>query len=120
MYRNQVLGPTCKHYFDHYRDRLARYSKPLERGALAVLRSVADAPAGRVSASALFDLYRKARGRGASEVEFDELLADLECDWYLRLDPQTNEYYFMVNVMRDWWQRWYGSARRATPRTGDR
>jgi hypothetical protein len=120
VYRDQILGPTCKHYFDHYRDRLARYGKPLERAALAVLRGVADAPAGRVGASALFDLYRKARGRGAGEVEFDDLLADLECDWYLRLDPQTNEYYFMVNVMRDWWRRWYGSARRAMPRTGGR
>jgi len=73
---------------------------------------VADAPLGRVSGSSLYDLYRKARGRGAAEMEFDELLADLECDWYLCLDPRTNEYYFMVNVMRDWWQRWYGAARR--------
>jgi hypothetical protein len=120
VYREQVLGPTCKHYFDHYRDRLARYGKPLERGAMAVLRGVANAPTARVSASVLFDLYRHARGRGAGEVEFDELLADLECDWYLRLDPQTNEYHFLVNVMRDWWQRWYGSGRRALRRTGGR
>jgi hypothetical protein len=120
VYREQVLGPTCKHYFDHYRERLARYGKALERGAMAVLRGVADAPMARVSASALFDVYRNARGRGASEVEFDELLADLECDWYLRLDPETNEYHFMVNVMRDWWQRWYGVTRRAVLRTGGR
>lgn len=113
VYREQVIGPTCKHYFDHYRDRLARYGKPLERSALAVLRAVAEAPGGRVGASALFDVYRKARGRGARETEYDELLADLECDWYLCLHPQTSEYYFMVNIMRDWWQRWYGSARRA-------
>jgi len=112
VYRDELLGPTCKHYFDHYRDRLARGGKPIERAAMAILRAVADAPLGRVSGSSLYDLYRKARGRGAAEMEFDELLADLECDWYLCLDPRTNEYYFMVNVMRDWWQRWYGAARR--------
>ena len=115
VYREQVLGPSCKHYFDHYRDRLARYGKPQERGAMAVLQAVANAPLGRVSASLLFDAYRKARGRGASEFEFDELLADLECDWYLSLDAQTNEYYFMVKVMRDWWRRWYGAVRRLAP-----
>ena len=67
---------------------------------------------GRVAVSGLYDAYRKSRGRGAGQTEFDELLADLECDWYVSLDPQTNEYYFMVDVMRDWWRRWYGSARR--------
>ena len=112
VYEQQVLGRACKHYFDHYRDRLTRYGKPLERAAMAVLRAVSDAPLGRVSGSALYDTYRRARGRNASEAEFDELVADLECDWYLSLDPQTNEYFFMVNVMRDWWRRWYGIARR--------
>jgi hypothetical protein len=119
VYANQVLGRACKHYFDHYRDRLSRYGKPLERAAMAVLRAVAEAPQGRVGGSALFDTYRKARGKGATEAEFDELLADLECDWYLSLDPQTNEFYFMVNVMRDWWRRWYG-ARRRGPAAGGR
>ena len=77
---------------------------------MAVLRSVASQ--GRVSASALYDAYAKASKRGASERDFNELMADLECEWYLVLDTGTNEYYFMVNVMRDWWQRWYGSPRR--------
>jgi hypothetical protein len=65
----------------------------------------------------LYDVYRKARKRGATETEFDELLADLECDWYLVLDVHTNEYSFMLHVMRDWWKRWYGSPRRA-PKPG--
>jgi hypothetical protein len=34
-------------------------------------------------------------------------MADLEYDWYLRLDPDTNEYFFRLKVMRDWWRRWY-------------
>lgn len=112
-YREKVLGPTCKSRFDHYRENLERYGKPRERAVMALLRMIADAPSGRVAVSGLFDAYRKSRGRGAGQTEFDELLADLECDWYVCLDPQTNEYYFMVGVMRDWWRRWYGSARRS-------
>lgn len=113
VYTRRVLGPTCKHYFDYYRTRLRRYGDAGERSAIAMLRSVAEAPHGRASASALYDVYRKTRKRGASEQEFDELVADLECDWYLALDVRTNEYYFLVEVMRDWWLRWYGSRRRA-------
>lgn len=100
----------------HCRTRLGRYGKPLERSAFAVLSAVAEAPPGRVGASALYDVYQAARGRGAGEPEFDELLADLECDWYLTLDPRTGEYYFLVDVMRDWWRRWFGPARRRRPR----
>lgn len=118
VYRRHVLGPSCKHYFDHYRSRLGRYGKPLERSAVAVLSAVADAPLERIGSGALYDIYQGARGRGATEAEFDELLADLECDWYLTLDPRTNEYFFMVGVMRDWWRRWFGSAPRRRGTSG--
>lgn len=105
VYRARVLGPTCKHYFDHYRERLKRFGRTVEKSAVAVLSTVAEKE--RVSESVLYDVYRKARGRGASELGFNELMADLECDWYLVLDPHTNEYFFMVDVIRDWWRRWH-------------
>jgi hypothetical protein len=107
VYRRRVLGPTCRAYFDYYRQRLKHYGEPGRRAALALLQEVAHAPAGRVSNSMLYDVYRKARGRGASSFEFDEIMADLESDWYLQLDPRTNEYCFLLNVMRDWWKRFY-------------
>jgi hypothetical protein len=40
-------------------------------------------------------------------VEFDEIMADLETDWYVLVDPRTNEYAFLLNVMKDWWLRFY-------------
>jgi hypothetical protein len=107
VYRRRVLGPTCRAYFDYYRQRLKHYGEPGRRAALALLQEVAHAPAGRVSNSMLYDVYRKARGRGASSFEFDEIMADLESDWYLQLDPRTNEYCFLLSVMRDWWKRFY-------------
>ena len=83
-----------------------------------MLRAVAESTHGRASASSLYDVYRKARKRGAHEQEFDELIADLECDWYLALDVRTNEYFFQVDVMRDWWLRWYGARRRGRDAAG--
>jgi len=118
-YRERVLGPACKRYFDHYETRLARYGKPVERAAVAGLSAIAEAPLQRVGATALYETYRRARGRDADERELDELLADLECDWYVVLDPTTNEYHFMLSVMRDWWRRWHG-ARRRSPRRGSK
>ena len=49
-----------------------------------------------------------------------ELMADLECDWYLVLDTRTNEYHFMLILMRDWWRRWYGSPRRKAASAGEK
>ena len=105
IYRDRVLGPTCRHYFTHYSTRLQRYGKTGEKAALAVLRAVASHE--RISRPALFDIYRKARGKAVSDQAFDELMADLEYDWYLRLDTDTNEFHFRLKVMQDWWRRWY-------------
>ena len=111
VYQRRILGPTCKHYFDHYRERLKRYGKTGERSAMAVLSTVAEQE--RVSESALYDVYRRAKGKGATELGFAELMADLQCDWYLLLDPRTNEYFFMIDVMRDWWRRWFRAPKSA-------
>ncbi len=105
VYSRRVLGPTCRAYFDYYRQRLNRYGEKGQRAALTVLQEVAHAPTGRVSDSALYDVYRRARGKGASSFEFSEIMADLESDWYLLLDPKTNEYAFLLQVMCDWWKR---------------
>jgi hypothetical protein len=107
VYQRRVLGPTCRAYFDYYQQRLKRYGEPGRRAALAVLQEVANAPSGRVSDSVLYDVYRKARKRGADSFEFSEIMADLESDWYIQLDLKTNEYGFLLNVMRDWWKRFY-------------
>lgn len=107
IYQTRVQGPACKRYFDHYRNRLARFGSAGEKAAVAILSSIVSAPQGRVSESALFAIYKKTRKSGWSDLEFTELMNDLECDWYLVRDPGTNEYYFMVKVIADWWKRWF-------------
>jgi hypothetical protein len=105
VYKQRVLGPTCRHYFNHYSNRLNRYGKAGEKAAVAILRAVAGQE--RISRLALYDIYAKVRGKGANEQEFDELMADLEYEWYLSLNPDTNEFLFRLKVMQDWWHRWY-------------
>ncbi len=107
LYHRRVLGPTCRAYFDFYRQRLKRYGEPGRRAAMAILQEVANSPARRVSNSVLFDVYRKARKSGESSFEFDDIMADLETDCYVVLDPRTNEFGFLLTVMRDWWKRYY-------------
>lgn len=108
VYNTRVQGPACKRYFDHYRDRLKRFGKAGEKAAMAILSSIVAAPTGRIAESSLFAIYKKNRGKGWSDNEFTELMNDLECDWYLTRDPRTNEYFFMVKVIADWWRRWFG------------
>ena len=107
IYETRVQGPACKRYFDHYRDRLSRFGSAGEKAAVAILSAIVSAQQGRVSESALFTIYKKSRKSAASDLEFTELMNDLECDWYLVLEPSTNEYYFMVKVIADWWKRWF-------------
>ncbi|MBI1874952.1 MAG: hypothetical protein HYS05_13840 [Acidobacteria bacterium] len=104
-YANRLLGPTCRHYLGHYSDRLRRYGVRREKAAFAILRAVA--AHGRVTRPSLYEKYRRAHGRGATEEGFDDVIADLQTDWYVQLDPETNEFHFRLKVMRDWWTRWY-------------
>jgi hypothetical protein len=111
VYQKRLLGPACRSHFEHYRQRLRRYGAGRERAAVAILQEIAQAPVGRVSQSGLYDTYRRARGKGASSLEFDEIMADLENDWYVVLDPPTNEYYYLLSTMKDWWKRYYRTFR---------
>jgi hypothetical protein len=111
VYQRRLLGPTCRAYFEHYRRRLRRYGPGGERAAVAILQDIAQAVTGRVSQSGLYDTYRRARGKGVSTLEFDEIMADLESDWYVVLEPPTNEYHYLLSTMKDWWKRYYRTFR---------
>ena len=110
VYQDRVMGRFCKRYFDQYRRRLEIYPKPVEESLIHILVEVARSEDG-VASSDLYDVYHSVRGDGASRIEFSELMADLECDWYLEKDRGDDTYRFYMSVMKDWWVRWYGSVR---------
>jgi hypothetical protein len=109
VFANQIVGVPCKAYFDQYRRRLKRYAPPVEAAVIAILAAIARS-AQPLSLDDLYALYAGRVGAAANDTDFAELLADLECDWYLTCDPQTGRYAFYMAVMRDWWARWYGPA----------
>jgi hypothetical protein len=113
VYSKRLTGPSCRAYLEYFRQRLRRYEPPLERAATAVLQHIAESRYGRVAESPLFEVYKKARGKGATELEFREILADLECDLYVSLDTTTNEYFFQMEIMKAWWRRFYAKLKPA-------
>ncbi|HJQ58325.1 MAG TPA: hypothetical protein VJ890_15565, partial [Vineibacter sp.] len=103
VYRDRVQGRACQQYFAHYRTRLKRWAD-LEPVANQILAKIAhtDAP---VPEEHLRSFYDGMRGSAGINDQFDRLMADLECDWYLK---QTDDgYVFDMPIMRDWWRRWH-------------
>lgn len=110
VYAHRLMGRACKRYFDQYRRRLDQYDKAVERAAVEILCRVAHADDDGLADRDLWEAYAASQGPGADHHDFAELLADLECDWYLQRDAQTGRYTFFLPVMRDWWRRWYEPA----------
>jgi hypothetical protein len=109
VFKSHVVGRPCKAYFDQYRRRLQRYLPEVEAAVVAMLAVIAMSP-GPVDTESLYAIYRSHVGPSAGRAGFADLLADLECDWYLECNPETGTYSFYMAVMRDWWRRWYRPA----------
>lgn len=109
VFAERVVGRACKTYFDQYRRRLRRYPAEVEAAIVEMLATIA-VSSGPVDADRLHAIYCKHVGAPAGRAGFADLLADLECDWYLQGNPETGAYSFYMAVMRDWWRRWYRAA----------
>jgi len=107
LYRDKVLGVDCKTYFDHYYGRLRDYYQPAEEKALKrLLREMARVPG--LSQDNCFAIYRDAIGEEADQEVFVGTLSNLENDFYIRFDHESNQYQFACKILRDWWLRHYG------------
>ncbi len=106
IYKERLMGRLCKRYFDQYRRRLEKYFPEQETIVINILVAVAISENGLIS-SQLYNIYQEVRGDKADSIEFCELLADLECDWYLELNDDDESYSFYMSIMGDWWKRWY-------------
>lgn len=99
------MGVTCKGYFQHYYDRLKYYSSKEERAAKALLKALARAE--RVSRDNLYQLYLKETQQALDLDGFNNLMADLENDFYVRCHQTDGTYAFFSRVLKDWWLRFY-------------
>jgi len=104
IYRDRVLGASCKSYFQHYYDRLRHYDKRQEQAAKAMLKALALAHPQPIPRDQLRVLAHPA---GLTEDEFGQLLVDLGNDFYIRCQPETNGYLFASKILCDWWRRYY-------------
>jgi len=107
VYKRQekVLGINSKGYFIHYYERLKHYSKIEERLAKLFLKKLCFS--NKLTKEYLYNLFQKETKSNDVDT-FNLLLSNLENDYYLEYIPESHSYYFASNILKDWWQRYYG------------
>lgn len=107
IYLNKFLGPEYKTYFQHYYDRLRYYDKPLQNASKAILKEFALAQPQTIHKSRLKTIYREEVGESATDDGFNQLMANLLNDFYIRQAEDDEEYVFASKILCDWWRRYY-------------
>ncbi len=105
IYENEILGVTCKSYFQIYYDRLKHYDKQNENTAKVILKNLAIV--GEVKRTVLYQVYLKETQQTKNVDGFNNLMSDLENDFYIKFIPQNETYIFFSKILKDWWRRYY-------------
>jgi hypothetical protein len=105
IYENEILGVTCKSYFQIYYDRLKHYDKQNENTAKVILKNLA--VVGEVKRTELYQVYLKETQQTKNVDGFNNLMSDLENDFYIKFIPQNETYIFFSKILKDWWRRYY-------------
>lgn len=105
-YREEVLGPASRTYFEHYFTRLKDYyDEDREHTAKRLILEVARRR--DVKKDELFRLFRQTSKGRLTDEAFSHLMTDIENDFYVTYDATSNSYGFTTNILRDWWLRYY-------------
>ncbi|WP_089946333.1 hypothetical protein [Candidatus Entotheonella palauensis] len=104
IYEQRLLGTRWRRSFVEYIDRFDRYGTDIRNLLVALLVTVARD--GSATRDQLEAVYNQRRGAKADPIEFSEYLADLQADFYLRLEE--GHYVFTVTILRSWILRYYG------------
>ena len=64
--------------------------------------------AGNLTKNELYDIFVLAT-KSDESLKFDELMNDLEMDFYIKFDA-NNKYLFVSKILSDWWLRWHPSS----------
>jgi hypothetical protein len=105
IYHESVLGASCKTYFQHYYDRLKHYDIQSERAAKKLLRELS--LAGEIERDQCYQMFLKETQQQADIDGFNNLMSDLENDFYIRFLAESNSFVFFSKILRDWWLRYY-------------
>ena len=107
IYRDKVLGVDCKTYFEHYYGRLRLYYEPNEeKAARRILREIA--VKGELKKSTCYQIFQKVFEKKEGLEKFGILMTELENDFYVAFNYETDSYEFGSKLLRDWWLRHYG------------
>jgi hypothetical protein len=105
-YKDGVLGPASRTYFEHYFTRLKDYyDHDIESIAKRLILEIARK--GRATKTELFKLFRQLSGGKLTDENFSHLMADIENDFYVSYDTEDKSYAFTTNLLKDWWLRYY-------------
>lgn len=106
IYRERILGPTCRFYFEYYEERLREYGTINEKCAKAIIVELSKA--GKLTREELYNIFELTAKRGDASM-FDQLMSDLEMDFYIKPDSDKR-YSFTSKILSDWWLRWHSST----------
>ena len=104
VYEEKMLGTRWRRSFMEYIDRFDRYGPDVRNVMIDILVNVARE--GKATRRYLQKVYNERRGEKSDPLEFQELLADLEADFYLASGKEG--YFFMVKMLEDWILKFYG------------
>ncbi len=105
-YREGVLGPASRTYFEHYFTRLKDYyGEDVEPIAKRLILETARRK--EVARDDLFKLFQQLSAGKVNNMQFSYLMTDLENDFYVAYNAENGTYRFTTNVLRDWWLRFY-------------
>jgi len=107
LYEERILGTWCKSYFHSYYERLCRYEKTQEVAAKALLKELALAFPNGISIDKLKVMYDESVGSIVPIETFNQLLNNLENDFYIKYSKEDNGYIFASKILCDWWRRYY-------------
>ncbi len=105
-YRHGALGPASRTYFEHYFSRLSEYYDE-RRESIAKRLILEVAKKGEVKKKELFKLFKMQSGGKLRDEVFSYLMTDIENDFYVTYDPESDTYRFSTNILKDWWLRYY-------------
>ncbi|MBF0456982.1 MAG: hypothetical protein HQK99_03705 [Nitrospirae bacterium] len=106
-YHESVLGVAKRAYFEHFYDRLSDY---YDNNEVEIVKQIIVETArkeGGISKADLSDLYKTIVGDKIPGTRINDIMADLQNEFYIVYDHTIGTYRFLTNVLRDWWLRYH-------------